>query len=322
MKLNKFLLSLFIVPALAFVGCSDYEDSETVSPQADENVLGANFAAATKQIVVNPKKDKFELILNRVNTTAAATVAVKVVSCSDVTPGVKFCDQPTVFTFAAGEATAKVELKYDPACKFQKEYTLALSIGDGKDHIYAGGTSSIKVSFFIDYKWAELDKPVILEAGWYNAGILAPVEWAKDYEDTNNQKLCRIKGLYADAKIRADVVLGSNEKADEYTPVAPGDLMFWLDESYAPTGMFSNEDYDPTKVNTGKLQNEKTGNYFLMNVKDVAKSANVYTFTYDVFYKNGEVTTNKKVDVKSALNFDFKKPIEKIIEDDAKKAAQ
>lgn len=320
MKLNKLLLSLFIVPALAFVGCSDYEDSEIASPQADENVLGANFTAATKQIIVNPEKDKFELTLNRVNTKAAATVAVKVVSCSDVTPGIKFSDQPTVFTFAAGEATAKVELKYHPACEFQKVYTMVLSIGDGKDHIYAAGTSSTKVSFSIDYDWAELDKPVILENGWYDAGILAPVEWAKDYEDTNNRKLCRIQGLYAGAKIRADVVLGLGEKADEYTPVAPGDLMFWLDESYNPTEMFSNKDYDPTKVNTGKLQNEKTGNYFLMNVKSVVKLANAYTFAYEVFDKNGEVTPNKQVT--AALNFDFKEPIEKIIEDDAKKAAQ
>lgn len=54
MKLNKFLLYLLIVPALSFVSCSDYEDTEVTSPQADENALGANFTAATTSVVVPP----------------------------------------------------------------------------------------------------------------------------------------------------------------------------------------------------------------------------------------------------------------------------
>lgn len=313
MKLNKFLLSLLIVPALTFSGCSDYEDSEVASPQANENALGTNFTKDATTVLVNPKEDSFVLTLNRVNTKAAATVPVTVVSCSEVTPGVKFCDLPTVFAFAAGEAIATVKLKYNPACKFQEKYSMVLSIGDGKDHIYAGGTSSTKVSFSIDYDWAELGKPVILENGWYDAGILAPVEWAADYEDkATGNMLFRVADLYGGAKIAADVVLKKDEMADKYTAVVPGDLQFFLDGDFNPVGILSNNGYDPTKVNTGVLQNEKTGNYFLMNFKSVIKGLgeNTYIFTYDVFYEVGGAVVNVKENVISILDFDFKASME------------
>lgn len=78
MKLNKFLLYLLIVPALSFVSCSDYEDTEVTSPQADENALGANFTAATTSIVVHPDEDTYQLTLNRVNTKEAVSVPVTV----------------------------------------------------------------------------------------------------------------------------------------------------------------------------------------------------------------------------------------------------
>ena len=68
MKLNKILLYLLIVPALSFVSCSDYEDTEVTSPQADENALGANFTAATTSVVVHPDENKYQLTLNRLNT--------------------------------------------------------------------------------------------------------------------------------------------------------------------------------------------------------------------------------------------------------------
>ena len=80
MKLNKFLLYLLIVPALSLVSCSDYEDTEVTSPQADENALGANFTAATTSIVVHPDEDTYQLTLNRVNTKEAVSVPVTVKS--------------------------------------------------------------------------------------------------------------------------------------------------------------------------------------------------------------------------------------------------
>lgn len=321
MKLNKFLLSLLIVPALTFMSCNDYEDIEVVSPQADANALGANFSAAATSVVINPTTDKFELTLNRVNTKEATTVPVTIVKCDIVTDGVKFCDQPTAFLFAAGEAQSTIELKINPGCKFQKTYTMTLSIGAEKDHPYAAGTASTKVSVIRDYKWVSLGKPVILESGWYKAGILATVQWAKDYEDADKSKLCRIKALYSGAKIAADVPLDKDKEGKPiqpnppYAPAAAGDLQFLLDGNYAPVGMFVTDGYDPSVINTGILQNEKTGNYFFMNVSDVTKDANSkYSFRYAVTYKGGETSR----DVVSDLDFDIKTPVEKLIKDSAK----
>lgn len=68
MKLNKYILGLLIAPAFALAGCSDYEDTEIASPQADENAIGANFSAASTPVVMHPDKTSFTLTLNRVNT--------------------------------------------------------------------------------------------------------------------------------------------------------------------------------------------------------------------------------------------------------------
>ena len=138
------------------------------SPQADENALGANFTAATTSIVVHPDEDTYQLTLNRVNTKEAVSVPVTVKSCSEI-DGVKFTDVPTVFLFAKGESKATVELRLSNKCKFQEVYKLTLSLGEGKDHPYASGTSSTVVSVSKDYAWVKIDQPVVLEAGWYGA---------------------------------------------------------------------------------------------------------------------------------------------------------
>lgn len=53
MKLNKYILGLLIAPAFALAGCSDYEDTESQAPQADENAIGANFSAASTPVVMH-----------------------------------------------------------------------------------------------------------------------------------------------------------------------------------------------------------------------------------------------------------------------------
>ena len=40
MKINKYLLYLLFVPALSMTSCSDFEDTEVASPQADQDALG------------------------------------------------------------------------------------------------------------------------------------------------------------------------------------------------------------------------------------------------------------------------------------------
>lgn len=312
MKLNKFLIGLLIVPALSFTSCNDYEDVEVDSPQAGENAIGANFTGSATSIVVLPEADKFTLTLNRVNTKGAATVPVTVAKCDEVAPGVKFCDQPSAFLFADGQATSTVELKFNSGCLFQKAYSMTLSIGTEKDHPYAAGTSSTVVSFARDYTWKDLSKPVILENDWYKGGILALVQWGKDYKDDSKRKLCRIKGLYSEVSIAPDVTLGKDEQAEAYKKASAGSIQFYLDENYVPAGMLTVEGYNPSEINTGILQNEKTGVYFMMKMISITKEGNTYTFKYDIFYKeNGEVKT-KLSGVAAILEYDFKKTIEEL----------
>lgn len=304
MKLNKYLLGLLIAPALVFTGCSEYEDTEIVSPQADAQALGANFSAATTTIVAHPDDTSFKLTLNRVNTEEAVTIPVTVVSCSEVTTGVKFCDQPTVFVFAAGEASASVKLNFNPACKFQKTYKMVLTIGDEKDHPYAAGTASTTVSFSRDFKWVALGQPVIIENnGWLgeDAGILVPVEWASNYKDDSGKMLFRLKAIYAYAGRTANT--------------ATGHIQFYLDEDYAPAGMFSADGYDPTSINTGVQQNKPTDPqavYYNMDITSITggtydeddKLEAPYVFTYDIFY--GSTPTVDKAGVKATLDFNIK----------------
>lgn len=317
MKLNKYILGLLIAPAFALAGCSDYEDTEIASPQADENAIGANFSAASTPVVMHPDKTSFTLTLNRVNTKGAVSVPVTVASCDEVSTGVKFCDQPTAFSFADGEATAQITLNVNAACLFQKTYEMALTIGEKKDHLYAPGTTSTIVSFTKDYTWQTLGQPVILEDGngWVGsgAGILAPVEWASDYKNDNGNMLFRIKALYAYAGKGSDATTGH--------------LQFFLDENYAPvTERFSTNGYDPANINTGIQQNKPTDPeeeqeeadkiYYKLDFTGVTGGAYTeetedgetievlttpYEFSYRVFY-TPEVTVTS---VKATLDFDI-----------------
>lgn len=317
MKLNKYILGLLIAPAFALAGCSDYEDTEIASPQADENAIGANFSAASTPVVMHPDKTSFTLTLNRVNTKGAVSVPVTVASCDEVSTGVKFCDQPTAFSFADGEATAKITLNVNAACLFQKTYEMALTIGEKKDHLYAQGTTSTIVSLTKDYTWQTLGQPVILEDGngWVGsgAGILAPVEWASDYKNDNGNMLFRIKALYAYAGKGSDATTGH--------------LQFFLDENYAPvTERFSTNGYDPANINTGIQQNKPTDPeeeqeeadkiYYKLDFTGVTDGTYTeetedgetievlttpYEFSYRVFYTPGEEVTS----VKATLDFDI-----------------
>lgn len=300
MKLNKFLLSLLFVPALSFVSCSDYEDTEVPSPLAGENALGANFEASAIDAIVHPDENKFEVVLNRVNTKEAATVPVTVTSCSEVSDGVNFCDAAETinFMFPAGSATATFSLILNEGCLFQEVYELELTLGTEKDHPYAAGTSSTTVYVSKDYDWKTLGQSVVVEKGWYNGGALASIQWASDYKDSK-EKLFRIESLYGYAGTATD---------DEI-----GHLQFLVDENYDPIGMFSVEGYDPEAINTGVLQNDpkvdKEEIYYFMNVTSPERTpkTTTYVFTYNVFfYDKDDIETPFKENVTATLDYDLK----------------
>lgn len=323
MKLNNYILGLLVAPALMFVGCSDYEDTDTVSPEADASAIGANFTSASTSVTMHPDKSSYTLTMNRVNTTNAATIQVTVTAIDTVASGAKFCDQPSEFVFAAGESTASVTLNVSSECLLQKTYTMSLKLGDSKDHIYAAGTSSTTVSFTKDYEWVTLGQSVVLEEGWYSvgeeAGISASVDWASDYTDNDGNMLVRIESLYANAFSSVN------------TSVAPGHFQFLLNSNYAALKMFDKfktNGYDPAEVNTGYRQNastEKEAIYYCLDFTNGGVAGGTYTsettdgtttyelaenggytFTYDVIY---EGNSSYKTGVTAKLDYNFKSAI-------------
>lgn len=57
MKLNKFFFGLLMTPAVMMVGCSDYEDTEVTSPEADADAIGAYFKSSATSAHLSPGTD-------------------------------------------------------------------------------------------------------------------------------------------------------------------------------------------------------------------------------------------------------------------------
>lgn len=152
MKLNTLLFGLMMAPAAVLVGCSDYEDTEVASPQADADAIGAYFAKSAQTSVVRPDSTFFVVEMNRatdgkaVNVTAATT---------DATKNGVFNGAPTSFAFAEGKQLTEVEVSYKPTV-FQRHDVLAYEINGGKkDHIYGDGYANTTIDFCVDYIWED-----------------------------------------------------------------------------------------------------------------------------------------------------------------------
>ena len=65
MKLNKFFFGLLMTPAVMMVGCSDYEDTEVASPEADADAIGAYFESSAVSEQLSPGQTSFKIVLNR-----------------------------------------------------------------------------------------------------------------------------------------------------------------------------------------------------------------------------------------------------------------
>ena len=79
MKLNKFFFGLLMTPAVMMVGCSDYEDTEVASPEADADAIGAYFESSSVSEQLSPGQTSFNVVLNRASFSEAVNVPVKVV---------------------------------------------------------------------------------------------------------------------------------------------------------------------------------------------------------------------------------------------------
>ena len=181
MKLDKLYIGLLFTSASFMVGCSEYEDTETTSPQADANAIGANFAKETQDIVVTPDAKTFDITMNRVNPTGEKVINVKNVRIDN-----DFCSPATQFKFEDGKMSAKNVVNYNISkCTFQKPDTLVMKIdADAKDHIYGDGYLQTTISFVVDYTWKDSIKTTAVDK--YISSDEAPfpvtVQVATDYD--------------------------------------------------------------------------------------------------------------------------------------------
>lgn len=192
MKLDKLYIGLLFTSASFMVGCSEYEDTETTSPQADANAIGANFAKEMQDIVVTPDAETFDITMNRVNPTGEKVINVKNVRIDN-----NFCNPATQFKFEDGKMNAKNVVNYDISkCTFQKPDTLVMKIdADAKDHIYGDGYLQTTISFVVDYTWKDSIETTAKDKYISSDGAAFPVtvQVATDYDKDNDKSTTLVR---------------------------------------------------------------------------------------------------------------------------------
>lgn len=209
MKLNKFFFGLLMTPAVMMVGCSDYEDTEVASPEADADAIGAYFEKNSNPVKLLPGKTSFNITLKRASAGDAVNVPFKVVENKN-----DFFELPVnQFAFEAGkQSSTPIAVSFNIGnAVFQKNDTLYLQVLDGvKDHLYAAGYTDTMYPFVIDYTWKSDSLASTMVKDEYaktftGEGTLATVEIAKDFEvvktnpspDYTKNSLVRIPSFFA-----------------------------------------------------------------------------------------------------------------------------
>lgn len=209
MKLNKFFFGLLMTPAVMMVGCSDYEDTEVASPEADADAIGAYFESSSVSEQLSPGQTSFNVVLNRASFSEAVNVPVKITANDDNF----FSLSANQFVFdAEKQVSSPITVTFNQSTvELQKTYSLGLQVADGvKDHLYGAGYTDAVYSMVIDYTWKSdsLASTMVKDeyAGTFDKeGALAAVEIAKDFEvdeekpspDYTKNSLVRISSFFA-----------------------------------------------------------------------------------------------------------------------------
>lgn len=133
MKLNKFFFGLLMTPAVMMVGCSDYEDTEVASPEADADAIGAYFKSSATSVKLSPEQTSFQVVLNRASFSEAVNVPVKVTVNDDNF----FSLSAEQFVFdAEKQVSSPITVTFNQSTvELQETYSLGLQVADGvKDH--------------------------------------------------------------------------------------------------------------------------------------------------------------------------------------------
>lgn len=209
MKLNKFFFGLLMTPAVMMVGCSDYEDTEVASPEADADAIGAYFESSSVSEQLSPGQTSFNVVLNRASFSEAVNVPVKITANDDNF----FSLSANQFVFdAEKQVSSPITVTFNQSTvELQKTYSLGLQVADGvKDHLYGAGYTDAVYSMVIDYTWKSDSLASTMVKDEYagtldKEGALAAVEIAKDFEvdeekpspDYTKNSLVRISSFFA-----------------------------------------------------------------------------------------------------------------------------
>jgi len=209
MKLNKFFFGLLMTPAVMMVGCSDYEDTEVASPEADADAIGAYFESSSVSEQLSPGQTSFNVVLNRASFSEAVNVPVKVTANDDNF----FSLSAEQFVFdAEKQVSSPITVTFNQSTvELQETYSLGLQVADGvKDHLYGAGYTDAVYSMVIDYTWKSDSLASTMVKDEYagtldKEGALAAVEIAKDFEvdeekpspDYTKNSLVRISSFFA-----------------------------------------------------------------------------------------------------------------------------
>ena len=209
MKLNKFFFGLLMTPAVMMVGCSDYEDTEVASPEADADAIGAYFESSATSEQLSPGQTSFKVVLNRASFSEAVNVPVKVTANDDNF----FSLSAEQFVFdAEKQVSSPITVTFNQSTvELQETYSLGLQVADGvKDHLYGAGYTDAVYSMVIDYTWKSDSLASTMVKDEYagtldKEGALVAVEIAKDFEvdeekpspDYTKNSLVRISSFFA-----------------------------------------------------------------------------------------------------------------------------
>lgn len=299
MKLNKFFFGLLMTPAVMMVGCSDYEDTEVASPEANADAIGAYFEKNSNPVKLLPGKTSFNITLKRASAGDAVDVPFKVVENKN-----NFFELPvTQFVFEAGkQSSTPIAVSFNIGnAVFQKNDTLYLQVLDGvKDHLYAAGYTDTMYPFVIDYTWKSDSLASTMVKDEYantftGEGALAAVEIAKDFEvdeekpspDYTKNSLVRISSFFA--------TIGKSKAAGE------DHIQFVVDKDhknpqFLTTDYLANNEIS-LKVNTTKLATGMTQKFAEekeypicmdlvgINVEAATAEAKTDNVTYQVTYE-------------------------------------
>lgn len=318
MKLNKFFFGLLMTPAVMMVGCSDYEDTEVASPEANADAIGAYFEKNSNPVKLLPGKTSFNITLKRASAGDAVNVPFKVVENKN-----DFFELPvTQFVFEAGkQSSTPIAVSFNIGnAVFQKNDTLSLQVLDGvKDHLYAAGYTDTMYPFVIDYTWKSDSLASTMVKDEYantftGEGTLATVEIAKDFEvvktnpspDYTKNSLVRIPSFFATigkSKVAGEdhiqFVVDKDHKNPKFLStgyLASKEISLTVNETELETGMtqkFAEKKEYPICMDLVNIAVDETANAAAATTDDVT-----YLVTYKLYAFDKE--TEKKYQLSEA----------------------